>query len=250
MATTRPKTAAPAVVDTTAETLVTTAPIDTAAEAAPAPATDAPQEPTAAPVAEAAPTPVSDAETQAALAALLAPTATTSIPSAFGEIKLAVPVGNDVRLPLVALAEYGGPGAVAQLLHVLEYARDMAPGLYIDEMVGARQQQALWNQLKLMLETQDERWRQRFAALLNFVHENRQAGGAFTDAHVLRFMHQVVMSHSDSKGFHDVINIITHLADPTTRQMNKRDIAWKRVLLAGVSSSARDRVLEFFQVEG
>jgi hypothetical protein len=164
-----------------------------------------------------------------------------------GEIALPMEVGEDVHLPLTRLAQEGGILAISQLLSVMQYAVDMAPGKTMDEVTGARQQQQLWGHLKTLLERTEGDWRLRFTTLLNFVAENRAKSGAFSDTHVFRFMTAVTMSHTDLQAYQSVINIITHLGEYSTRALHSKDIAWSRVLTTGLKPEAREKVLAYFQ---
>lgn len=166
-----------------------------------------------------------------------------------------LPAYTSVTLPdetlqlLSKIVDQQGLLGIKELLVVFQYADDMVPGVPQPPQTAASRQLSLWKAFEGLLNKDDGLWNERFAALLFFVHHNRENDGAFIDEAVMRFVHDVPgVGHYEHIAYRHFLSMLTVLANPATRDTVKRTIAWARFMEKGVSEEARQRIFSFFGV--
>lgn len=209
----------------------------------------------------------------AALAAVTAPTAATTVAPVVNDIPapavLVAPVVADIpeAAPVAAPAERAASVSLPQTPipvrvdvktqqadiklqliqdRLTEYAAAMAPNAAISVADGKVQQLNLWKVIDQVLKLEGPEFIRAYSMLLDFVAEYRTAH--FSDKYVYRFFGEVALSAEAKKNFNRLLHLLVATSDRATRRLGLDQVDLPRTL-AGIRDTAiQQRIAEFYQI--
>jgi hypothetical protein len=140
----------------------------------------------------------------------------------------------------------GGPTALVQLQHVIDYVKAMSPGKILDKREGARQQANLWRAVHAIVENNTDHFRITLTTLLMVVHDHHE--GAFDYRYVFRFMEDIQLSPIEQRAFRAVMTLLLLAMPASKRAENIKPLGFERFLKEGFTDNARSRMMDYFQI--
>lgn len=128
-------------------------------------------------------------------------------------------------------------------LQLQAYVKAMAPGVPLTPEEGARQQQALFRIMKNVVE-QDDSFKEAFRLVISFYKEYKTT--VFSPAYVHRFHSDVTLSPSDATALTRLVNLFSIAAGVSNKSEVSRLVNLNATFNTGLSDSARDRVVQYF----
>lgn len=115
-----------------------------------------------------------------------------------------------------------------------DYVAKMSPGNLITEEQGAIEQKNLWFTIQTVLNRTGQDFVIQWTELLNLIrkHSKTEAGkpGAFHEKYSLRFFPHIALDSLERRKFQDVLVLLKHTANPTTRQLAIKQFNLQRLL--------------------
>ena len=127
-----------------------------------------------------------------------------------------------------------------------QYVDVLAPGKPIEGDQGARIQYGFWKTISNVLENAPaDEFKLLWNILLGFFNAHKD--GALHERYVFRFSEFWSQSEAELTAFQRLINLIKLTANPSTRAQSLKQVDLQRTLAEGLSETARQRVLMFYQ---
>lgn len=137
------------------------------------------------------------------------------------------------------------PKAKLALIHFLmEYARDMAPRRPIPEAQGAAYQVNLYRQLHVLINKEDEHFRELFTAVLMFF--KHEASRCFAASHAFRFQENIKLNPDERASFNSLIDMLRLLGPTEGRDEAGKQVSIKKALAKNMTDTGRNRVISYF----
>lgn len=139
-----------------------------------------------------------------------------------------------------------GSAKVCKLIFDLDsYIVDMAPGKIIDNVNGARKQQALWNCIKDVLEKSTfEEFSNLWGVILAYFDNYQNT--VLHDRYIFRFAESWQYSNQELSTFHRVLNLIRLTHSPAERSIGLKQLDMAKTLEKGLTEAARQKVINFY----
>ena len=138
---------------------------------------------------------------------------------------------------------------LAHLQKIMEYMVKMAPGIPVNEQVGATHQVEFFRALRSLLETDGEQWKRIFAVLLMIIEQYSGPGMVFSEAYVFRFLEYMKLAPAEIKLFKVILNMLSILAPIEGRKDNAKQFSIERTFAAGLSEGCKSRVMDFLGLQ-
>ena len=147
---------------------------------------------------------------------------------------------DNIAQVLAMVKQTNNPSVINYVNELMDYAKAMAPAQTMNPETGAINQAGLYTIIVNIIDHSGADFRIAFSALLCIFHEYRDA--AFSGAYVLRFMESVSLNGAKRKAFIKIVNLLSMVANPTTRKSTLKHIDFKREILPPFGESSRMRI--------
>lgn len=144
---------------------------------------------------------------------------------------------------LAKIVEAGNSRERDIALQLSAYVKAMAPGVPLSVEEGVRQQAALFRILRNVVEN-DDSFKEVFRLTIQFFKEYKNT--AFGGAYIHRFHDSLTLSPRDSNALVRLVNLFTVAAGVNQKSDVKRLVNFGATFSEGLSDSARDRVVQYF----
>jgi hypothetical protein len=124
------------------------------------------------------------------------------------------------------------------------YISDMAPGIKMTQVDGAKHQEYLWNLIKNVVNLDPEEFKKAWTVLLAFF--NNYADGVFNDRYVFRFFEVVNLDPASIAGFQNILNLIKLTAEPSTRAASLKQVDLEKTTNKGFTEKAKQNIMSFY----
>lgn len=130
---------------------------------------------------------------------------------------------------------------------VLQYTKDMAPGVPVNIDGGSLKQINLYRTLMNSINNAPTDFQLMFATILRIVYETKDTG-AFQVKYVFRFFPSMPLNKADRDNFSALIHAMLQLCNPSGRAVALKQIDFNKLVAFGYTPQGRQRMLSFFNI--